>query len=269
MQQRSHWLSIRGFVLAAGCVATWFFSPLPYVAAGGLPQYGVPRGAASAAAVDTALVVSVDVSSSVDERRYQIQLEGIAAALEDRAVIDAILSGPRRAILFAVVTWADQPKLALPWVRIASKADSAAAALKVRGMERQGGEFTCLSRMLRFVSDKIVSQIPEAAAKVVVDVSGDGSDNCNADEPVTAVRDEITTGGATINGLPILEGREAATLEAWYRDNVMGGPGAFVLPADGYEDFGRAIRQKFVVEISSGGNALSGRRTAAGERINR
>lgn len=218
-------------------------------AAGGLPQYGNTEPAA-ASGVDTALIVSVDVSSSVDERRYQIQLEGIAAALEDKGVIDAILSGPRKSILFSVVTWADRPKFSLPWIKIASREDAVLAAFKVRTLQREGGDFTCLSKMLRYLADKIVPQIPERAGKVVVDVSGDGSDNCNAEEPVRAVRDEMNGRGTTINGLPILEGREAATLEGWYRDNVMGGPGAFILPAHGFEDFGRAIRQKFVVEIS-------------------
>ncbi len=219
-------------------------------AAEDLPRYGnvAPAGAGG---VDTALIVSVDVSSSVDERRYQIQLEGIAAALEDQGVIDAILSGPRKSILFSVVTWADRPKFSLPWIKIASRQDALLAALKVRTMQREGGDFTCLSKMLRFISDKIVPQIPERALKVVVDVSGDGSDNCNAEEPAKAVRDEMNGRGTTINGLPILEGREAATLEGWYRENVMGGPGSFVLPAHGFEDFGRAIRQKFVVEISA------------------
>lgn len=225
------------------------------MSAGGLPSYAPDRagpGAASAAAgVDTALIVSVDVSSSVDERRYQLQLQGIAAALEDPAVVNAIMSGPKGGILFAVVTWADRPKLSLPWMRIASRDDAVRAAIKVRAMPREGGEFTCLSKMLRFVSDKIIPQIPEPSLKVVVDVSGDGSDNCNPQEAPSAVRDELVSRAVTINGLPILEGREAATLEEWYGANVVGGAGSFVLAAAGYDDFGRAIRQKFVVEISA------------------
>ena len=218
--------------------------------AGGLATYG--SAAKTAAGVDTALIVSVDVSSSLDERRYQIQMEGIAAALEDPGVVDAIVSGPKGGILFALVTWADRPALSLPWMRIASRADAVSAALKIRALPRQSGDFTCLAKMLRYVSDKVVPQMPLPAQKVVVDVSGDGSDNCNPVEPPVAVRDEMAGRGTTINGLPILEGREAATLEGWYRDNVMGGPGAFILPANGFEDFGRAIRQKFVVEISGG-----------------
>ncbi len=216
--------------------------------AGGVATYG--SGAKSTAGVDTALIVSVDVSSSLDERRYQIQMEGIAAALEDPGVIDAIVGGPRGGILFALVSWADQPTLSLPWMRIASRADAVSAALKIRALPRQGGDFTCLARMLRYLNDKVIPQMPMPAQKVVVDVSGDGSDNCNPQEPPAQVRDEIAAAGTTINGLPILEGREAATLEGWYRDNVMGGPGAFILPANGFEDFGRAIRQKFVVEVS-------------------
>lgn len=210
-------------------------------------QYATPPAPAE---VDTALVVSVDVSNSVDEHRYRLQMEGIAAALEDPTVQEAILTGPRGGIVFTMVTWADRPQVAVPWVKIKTKADAAAAAERVRRVPRHGGEFTCLSRMLRFLSDKVTTQVPVKASRLVIDVSGDGSDNCNPDEPTRRVRDEIVDGGAVVNGLPILEGREAQTLAQWFTENVMGGPGAFVLPAEGYGDFGRAIKQKFVTEIS-------------------
>ena len=95
-----------------------------------------------------------------------------------------------------------------------------------------------------------MTQVPAKATRTVIDVSGDGSDNCNPLEPTKAVRDELVGYNVTINGLPILEGKEAGTLEGWYKENVMGGGGAFVLPAEGFGDFGRAIRQKFVVEVS-------------------
>lgn len=202
------------------------------------------------AEVDTALIVSVDVSNSVDENRYKLQMEGIAKALEDPEVQKAILNGPQGGILFSMVTWADKPKFALPWHRIASAADAATVAAKVRSLPRQTGEFTCVSGMLRSISDKVVPQIPAKALRTVVDVSGDGSENCNPEEPPALVRDELAASGVTVNGLPILEGDEGPTLEAWYHDNVMGGPGSFILPAHGFGDFGRAIRQKFMIEIS-------------------
>jgi uncharacterized protein DUF1194 len=227
-------------------------------------------GAVSSEEVDTALIVAIDVSNSVDDKRYQLQMEGIAQALEDPGVIQAIVGGAKGGILFSLITWSDQPTVNLPWTHIASEADAKLAARKVRALPRQGGEFTCMARMMRVVSDKIVPQIPAKAAKVVLDVSGDGRDNCNSQEPIQAVRDELVGYGVTVNGLPILggEGPEMVTpgaastqsylpdqqkedpLEAWYRENVKGGPGSFVLPANGYGDFGRAIRQKFVLEVS-------------------
>ena len=204
------------------------------------------------AEVDTALIVSVDVSNSVDEHRYRLQMEGIAKALEDPEVLKAILNGPQGGILIAMVTWADKPRLSLPWQRIANAADAAAVAAKVRALPQLTGEFTCVSGMLRSISDKVVPQIPAKALRIIVDVSGDGRENCNPDEQPSAVRDELAASGVTVNGLPILEGDEGPALEQWYRENVMGGPGSFILPADGFGDFGRAIRQKFMIEISGG-----------------
>ena len=199
--------------------------------------------------VDTALVVSVDVSNSVDEYRYRLQMEGIAAALEDQGVIDAITNGPNGAILISMVTWADTPDFTLPWMRISNKEEAAAVAAKIRRLPHQGGQFTCMTRMLRSVNDKIISQIPAEAVRVVVDVSGDGPENCNSEEPIEAVRDELVSYGVTVNGLPIIVGNhpepagasaygapgekseEAAPksappaqvgLEEWFRTHVMG-----------------------------------------------
>ena len=231
---------------------------------------GAGHTGAGAEDVDTALIVAVDVSNSVDEQRYRLQMEGIAQALEDPDVIQAIVGGARGGILFSMVTWADRPTFTLPWIYISNAAEARAAAERVRTLPRQGGEFTCMSRMMRFVSDKIAPQIPAEAAKVVLDISGDGRDNCNEEEPIDAVRDELVKYGVTVNGLPILEGaaeeavvpgaastqsylpaeQKTAALEDWFRANVKGGPGSFVLPANGYADFGRAIRQKFVLEVS-------------------
>jgi hypothetical protein len=200
---------------------------------------------------DMALVVAVDTSNSVDDYRYHLQVEGIAKALEDPGVINAITSGPQGGIFFSLVEWADRPQLDIPWVRISSANDAKRVAGLVRGLPRNPGNFTCMATMMRSVADKVVTQVPAKATRVVVDVSGDGKDDCNSEVPVEALRDEIVGYGITINGLPILEGDEATTLEAWYREHVMGGVGAFVLPANGFADFGRAIRQKFVVEISA------------------
>jgi hypothetical protein len=220
--------------------------------------------AQAAERVDTALVLAVDVSGTVDAKRYGLQMEGIARALEDREVQSALLSGPRGAVVLALVEWSDRPRLSVPWTMIVSADDARAFARRVRAAPRADDQFTCLSAALEYVRSKVLPRLPVRADRTVIDVSGDGHDNCNPEVPADAVRDALVADGATINGLPILEGAEAATLEGWYRDHVIGGPAAFLLPANGFRDFERAMRQKFVTEISGGpppsGATLAARR---------
>nr|WP_232629012.1 DUF1194 domain-containing protein [Methylobacterium sp. Leaf118] len=245
-------------------------------------------GASAQERVATALVVAVDMSGSVDDARYRLQMEGIAEALEDPTVRAAIQSDPA-GIAFALVTWADTARLAVAWRRIRSKADADAAAASVRAVPRHAGEFTCLGRMLRMVAASVLPALPVAADRVVVDVSGDGIDNCADVDAIHAERDGLLSAGTTLNGLPILvpgendvvgvgayrapgyglralppqSDRDRTTLEAWYRAHVVGGPGAFLLTARGYGDFARALRQKFVMEISGLAPTGAGRGSVA------
>lgn len=206
--------------------------------------------AAQTERVDLALVLAVDVSESVDAVRYSMQMQGIARALEDRAVQSGLLSGPNGAALVALVQWSNRPVLSIPWTLLTNEADLRRFTAEVRRSRRAGKGFTCMSLALRSIADKLVTQLPVPADRTVVDVSGDGRDNCNPRESVDEVRDDLAASGITVNGLPILEGDEAGTLEAWYRDHVIGGPGSFLVPAHGFGDFERAIRRKFAVEIS-------------------
>lgn len=208
------------------------------------------QGRRSALDVDTALVLSVDVSSSVNEERFRLQMEGIARALEDPAVQRAILGGAHGAILVTLVQWSDRQNVTIPWIRVASAADAFRLAAMVRNAPRRAGEFTCAAAMLHFVAAKVITAIPGEAERIVVDVSGDGKDNCNPAVPPSVERDAIVAVEGTVNGLPILEGEDKDTLEDWYRQNIAGGPASFVQVADGYKDFDRAIRQKFLTEIS-------------------
>ncbi len=233
---------------------------------------GTARGQES---VDTALVMAVDISQSVDENRYRLQMEGIAQALEDAGVVRVITSGPRKAILFTLIGWADRARVLLPWTWIGSASDAAAVAKMLRSLPSSSGEYTCLGRMLKYLSDVTVNPVPVRADRIIVDVSGDGPDNCTSVDYVRQQRDRLVNDGVVINGLPILEdGREreierwnrapgstqqefplpskddARTLTRWYERYVMGGQGAFVITAEGYEDFARAIRRKFIQEIA-------------------
>ena len=209
-------------------------------------------GPAQAAAerVDVALVLAVDVSESVDSARFTLQMAGIAAAFEAPEVQAAVLAGPRRSMLIALVQWSNRPALSVPWTLLTSTADVHAFAAQVRKLRRAEKGFTCMSVALRSIADKLLTQMPVPADRLVVDVSGDGRENCNPRETTDAVRDDLVAQGVTVNGLPILEGDEAETLEAWYRDHLIGGDNSFLVPAQGFEDFERAMRRKFVTEIS-------------------
>lgn len=232
---------------------------------------------------DVALIVAVDVSQSVDEQRYRLQMEGIAQALEDPGVISAITNGANGNILFTMIAWADAAKPVLEWTRIASKEEAYTVAAHVRRLEHTGGEFTCMARMLRGVALRIIPDIPLKAQRVVLDVSGDGIDNCSDRDALHEERDRVLALSATINGLPIIVPGEnetvgagayrapgfglrelsqrpdtdSTTLDQWFKDHVIGGPGAFLLAAQGYADFGRALRQKFVTEISATGMCIT------------
>jgi Protein of unknown function (DUF1194) len=211
-----------------------------------------PAGAQEkvAAAVDLALVLAVDISNSINPAQFELQMDGLAQAFEDQAVQDAIVSGRHAVILVTIVAWSDKPRIAIPWTPIASELEAVAFGERIRDLPRIAGNFTCMADALNFIEDRVLPLQPVPAERQIIDVSGDGRENCNPRKPLDVVRSELVAGGVTINGLPILEGAEADQLEQWYTDNVIGGPFAFVLPAEGYNDFARAIRRKFLVEIS-------------------
>jgi hypothetical protein len=231
-------------------------------------------GGGTEAQVDTALVLAVDVSDSVDAERYRLQMEGIARALEDPAVAGAITSGPRGGIIVSLLAWSDDADLVMPWQTIRSAEQARAVAGLIRNLPQRGGEYTCVAKMLNTVRAEVLTEAPARAGRIVVDVSGDGIDNCAVRQASDEARNALVGEGATINGLPIIvEGendvvgvgtfrrpgfafedlgldRDATTLDAWYRDHIIGGGGAFLHVADGYEDFGRAFRLKFITEVS-------------------
>ena len=239
------------------------------------PTMACPAPTGMPGRVEAALVVAVDVSGSIDDSRYRLQMEGIAEALEDPGVV-AAMTAPG-GILFMMMTFSDHAKIVMDWRRIASAGDARATAKAIRALPLQSGEFTCLGRMFRSVADVVIPEIPIPAHRIVIDVSGDGIDNCTEPALLREDHDDVVASGATINGLPILvpgendtvnvgafrapgygfpdfshdPGHEQTTLDRWYHDHVAGGPGAFILPANGYDDFKRALRRKFVLEISA------------------
>ncbi len=164
--------------------------------------------------VDVALIVSIDVSGSVNAQRYRLQMDGVARALEDPAVAAAILGGSRGSIMFALVEWSERARAVIPWTRLAAQADMTALAARVRRTPRVAGEFTCVAHMMAYVRDLVVPILPVKASRVVMDVSGDGIDNCDGDDATGARRDQLVAAGLTINGLPINQGDPNEPLRA-------------------------------------------------------
>lgn len=202
---------------------------------------------AVAAPVDTALVLAVDVSLSVDEGRYALQRDGTAAAIESPEFVQALAGGPNGAVAITVMEFSDPDRQipVMPWTRIASAADAKAFAAKLRQVHRSSNGLTGIANALLAAED-MFDESPWAATRRVVDVSGDGMSNIGP--PIDEVRDRLVGHGITINGLPILT--EEPWLETYYTLYLIGGPGAFVIVAQDLESFADAMRRKLVAEVT-------------------
>jgi hypothetical protein len=198
--------------------------------------------------VDLLLVLAVDASGSVDDTRFALQQQGYAAAFRHPRVMAAIQSGPAQAIAVAMLQWTG-PALqvrAVPWTRIGDAASAAAFAdAIVRAPRALFGGGTSISGAID-AGTALLFESPYEGARRVIDISGDGSNNRG--RSVTRARDEAVAAGIGINGLPILA--LEPDLDRYYEDNVIGGPGAFVIAAARYETFADAILKKLITEIA-------------------
>jgi hypothetical protein len=207
---------------------------------------GAPDPAVAQA--DLALVLAVDVSSSIDADRFKLQREGIAAGLESPDVLAAIASGPRQTIELAVVEWSEEQTVLVDWTIVRGATELARVGEILRTAPRpQVGFKTDVGGALK----KAIALLDTAALspdRKVVDVSGDGEQNAGklrADR----MRDAATARGITVNGLPITSGNEPE-VDQWYRTHVIGGDGAFLIVANGHDTFCDAMRHKLVLEIA-------------------
>jgi hypothetical protein len=202
---------------------------------------------ADAQPVDLALVMAVDVSESVDAGEYLLQHDGIARAFEDPIVIAAIGAGRRGAIEAAVLEWSDRDKqvVTVDWMRIGDPASATAFAKKVRASQRSSNGLTAIGDAL-LGARRLLDAAPDRADRRLVDLSGDGI--ANIGPPVPEVRDDLAAAGVTINGLAILASEP--WLESYYDEDVIGGPGAFLLRAEDFSSFATAMHNKLLSEIS-------------------
>jgi hypothetical protein len=200
-------------------------------------------------AVDLQLVLAVDASGSVDQRRFELQQQGYVAAFHDPRVLRAIQSGATQAIAVTMVQWtgpAFQIQV-LPWTLINDAATAHAFAAAIAATPRRlfsGG--TSISGVIDYAVPLILESQFKGARRVI-DISGDGSNNRG--RPAASARDDAVRAGIGINGLPILA--LEPSLDRYYSDNVIGGPGAFAIAAESYETFAEAILKKLVREMAA------------------
>ena len=155
----------------------------------------------------------------------------------------------RETIEIAIVEWSSRNTTIVPWTTLASGADIATVAAMLRTAPRSDNSLTNVGLGISAALD-LIDVLPIPADRLIIDVSGDGTQN-TGDLPAAKARDLAVSRGIVVNGLPITEGGDA-DLEPWYEKNVIGGDQAFLIKANGFDDFARAIRQKLTLEIASG-----------------
>jgi hypothetical protein len=212
------------------------------------PLGGSAQSSADPTQVDLLLVLAVDASGSVSEDRFELQRAGYAAAFRAPEVISAIRSGYVGSIAVTMLQWTG-PSLhvvVVPWTLVKDRESAEAIARAIDSGPRQlFGGGTSISGAIDFS----VTQFPLSRWKSnrrVIDVSGDGANSSG--RPVRYARDGAVAQDIVINGLPILA--IEPYLDEHYRQEVIGGPGSFVIAAQDFEAFADAVRRKLVLEIS-------------------
>lgn len=206
--------------------------------------------------VDLELLLAVDVSWSMDLDEQQLQREGYVSALRDPEVWRAISAGGNSRIAIMYVEWAGQhiQQIVIPWTLIDGPAALEGFAEQLEKAPISRNRMTSLSGAISF-SARQFGTGGFRGVRRVIDVSGDGPNNSGG--PVEAARDEAVSQGIVINGLPIILKPDHRSgffdirdLDKYYKDCVIGGFGAFVIPVRSKAEFAPAIRRKLILEIA-------------------
>lgn len=214
----------------------------------------------SVLACTVALLLSLDVSGSMTNEEYQLETVGFADSLMSEEVLPTVQAN--YPLTIRVDQWGSEIATAIPWTLIRNDADLQEFSQRVRAMPRLNvGPGTRLGNMLKVEKDAF-QVMPCSPLRKVMDVSGDGKDECDLrpldqGEPVFCVsgvdfyRNEYPDLGITINGLPIVNPESSLDQDVveYYQQHVVT-PDGFVIQSDGFLDIIRAIRRKLVAEIS-------------------
>ncbi len=198
--------------------------------------------------VELELVLAVDASSSVTSWEFDLQMQGLSDAFRDPEVQGAIQAAGERGIAVALVQWSgrDRQVLATDWMHIYDPSSAVEFADELAATPRfiSGGS-TAIGNAIEFSINLLTFNAYEGLRRVV-DVSGDGRTNQGIQ--TSQMRDSAIAEGVTVNGLAILN--EDPSVDHYFKTNVIGGSGAFLLSATDYRDFARAIKQKLLREIA-------------------
>jgi len=204
--------------------------------------------------VDLALVLAVDISNSMDPEEQDLQRDGFVAAFRSSLVQDAIKAGMLGRIAVVYMEWAGSRRqtVVVPWTIIDGPASAAGFADRLAQAPTQRAPRTSISGAID-LGVRLLAESQVEASRQVIDISGDGANN--EGRSVTQARNEALARGITINGLPIMLNRargywDVDKLDDYYRDCVIGGSGAFMVPVRDREQFAQAIKTKIVREIA-------------------
>jgi hypothetical protein len=181
-------------------------------------------------------------SGSVNTERYELQRAGIAGIFADQRIEQFLTDG----LAIAIMQWSDGNTVVVPWTILRTPNDALALARRIGETTRSPGRNTELSLAMLAAAD-LLDACPCQPASRIIDISGDGPNNGPVSTPLA--RDQVVARGIRVNGLPIVT-PPWPDLAKWYAANVIGGAGAFLEVANGFEDFARAMRRKFQLEIA-------------------
>ena len=197
-----------------------------------------------APACDLALALAVDVSGSVTAEEYRVQMQGLADAVRD-AVISEALAKAEAAVILIHWTGSSRQEVTLPWTRVRSYEDAQAFAAAIAAAPREWSTFaTALGEALEFTGQQF-ADVPDCKRKII-DVSGDGFSN-EGPEP-RSTHAELRRIGIVVNAIAIEA--EVADLTTYFWENVIMGEGAFVVTANSFEDYPERMRRKLLRETT-------------------
>lgn len=199
--------------------------------------------AGGASACDVALTFAVDVSSSINEQEYAVQMEGLAEALRDPIIADVLVRGQSA---LSVVQWSGygQQNVSVEWTTLARPDDLDAFTAAIETAPRAWSEYpTAIGEALEFV--RAAFDGAPSCTRRVIDISGDGRSNEGAGPHLQ--RAMLKAYDITVNALVIKDEDEA--LPEYFRDSVISGADAFVLTANGHSSFAETMRRKLYREL--------------------